>query len=225
MKILDRYLIRETLPPFLLALSVFTFLLQIRPMLEQAQVLLAKGVGLGEVGFLLLTLVPQALGVTIPMAFLAGILMGLGRLSGDREAVALLACGVSPLRLLRSILLLAVVAAGLDMYMLMSVVPDANQRFREETFKLLVQQSEGDIKPGLFYQGFPNKILYVRESVPGVGWSGVLLADTSKPGHPVVTLADHGYLDMSDPAKREVSIVLPGESVRYVPGRRRHGHL
>ena len=35
------------------------------------------------------------------MATLTGILIGLGRLSADREAVALLACGVSPYRLLR----------------------------------------------------------------------------------------------------------------------------
>ena len=58
---------------------------------------------------MLLTLLPQALGVTIPMAFLTGLLMALGRLSGDRESVALLACGVSPVRLLRPVLILGVV--------------------------------------------------------------------------------------------------------------------
>ena len=86
----------KSLPPFLLALGLFTFVLAVSPMLEQAQELLAKGVDLPTVGFLLVTLLPQALGLTIPMAFLAGLLMALGRLSGDREAVALLACGVSP---------------------------------------------------------------------------------------------------------------------------------
>ena len=53
---------------------------------------------------MLLTLIPQALGLTIPMALLVGLLIGLGRMSGDREAVALLACGVSPYRLLRPVL-------------------------------------------------------------------------------------------------------------------------
>ena len=104
MKTLDRYVIREILPPFFLALGVFTFALAIQPMLLYAQNLLAKNVPLHTVGFLLLTLLPQSLGVTIPMALLAGLLMALGRLSGDREAVALLACGVNPLRLLRPIL-------------------------------------------------------------------------------------------------------------------------
>ena len=60
----------------------------------------------------LLTLLPQALGVTIPMALLLGILIGLGRLSADREFVALQACGVSIFRLLRPIALLAVARAA-----------------------------------------------------------------------------------------------------------------
>src|SRR5262245_63653140 len=131
-------------------------------MLQQAQQLLAKGVDLPTVAFLLALLLPQALGITIPMAFMAGILMALGRLSGDREGVALLACGVSPLRMLRTIMILALICGGLNMYTLMRLVPDSNQRFREVTFKLLVRKSESDIKPGLFYQGFPGKVLYFR---------------------------------------------------------------
>ena len=44
--------------------------------------------------------------------------MALGRLSGDRESVALLACGVSPMRVLRPLLVLGLLVAGLDMYVL-----------------------------------------------------------------------------------------------------------
>lgn len=217
-KILDRYVVREALSPFFLALGLFTFLFAVRPMLEQAQGLLAKGVDLPSVAFLLLLLLPQALGITIPMAFMAAVLMALGRLSGDREGVALLACGVSPMRLLRPLLLLAVLAGGANMYALVRLVPDCNQRFREETFRLLVRQSEGDIKPGIFYEGFPGKTLWVRERLTGqAGWAGVVLADTTQPGRPMLTLADRGLLDI-DPVKRQVSIVLPGESFRYVTG-------
>ena len=57
---------------------------------------------------LLVTLLPQALSLTIPMALLLGILIGFGRLSADREFVAMQACGVSLFRLLRPVALLAV---------------------------------------------------------------------------------------------------------------------
>ena len=57
------------------------------------------------------------------MAFLTGLLMALGRLSGDREAVALLACGVSPLRLLRPVLILGVVVGLVDLYVMVKRGP------------------------------------------------------------------------------------------------------
>jgi LPS export ABC transporter permease LptG/LPS export ABC transporter permease LptF len=216
-QILDRYLLREIVPPFLIALGVFTFLLGIKPMLDYAQEFLAKGVDLPTVGVLLMYLLPQALGVALPMAFLTGLLMGLGRLSGDRESVAFLACGVSPLRLLRPVLLLALLAGAADLYTLVRLVPDSNLRFREETFRIMVQQGESDIKPGLFYEGFPGKVLYIREANPAGGWAGVFLADTSIPGRPTVTLAKAGYLEINE-SRRQVAIVLPGDSTTYVPG-------
>ena len=75
--------------------------------MRQLEQLVAKGVPWDAPAGSSLTLIPQALGLTIPMATLVGILIGLGRLSADREAVALLACGVSPYRLLRPILAFA----------------------------------------------------------------------------------------------------------------------
>ena len=100
-RILDRYLIREILLPFFLGLVVLTFLLQVPPFLQQSQAFIAKGVPLATVIHALYMLLPQALSITIPMAVLLGILVGFGRLAADREFVAMQACGVSLLRLLR----------------------------------------------------------------------------------------------------------------------------
>ena len=95
LRITDRYILREVIPPFLLALLVFTFLLMIPPIMEVAEDLIAKGVDPSTIVRIMATLVPQGLGITIPISLLLGILMGLGRLSTDRETVALQACGVS----------------------------------------------------------------------------------------------------------------------------------
>ena len=211
MKLLDRYLIRETITPFLLALAVSTFIFQINPILEQAEFLLAKGIPALTVGYLLLTLLPQALGVTLPISFLMGLLMALGRMSGDRESVAILACGVSPLRLLRPIAAMAIVVGAFNLYVMTTLVPDANQSFREVTFRFLARQSEGDIKLRQFYEGFPNKVLYIRDAKPEGGWSGVMLADTSnaQTGRPKIILAESGFLSL-DEQRREVNLFLRG---------------
>jgi LPS export ABC transporter permease LptG/LPS export ABC transporter permease LptF len=215
MRTLDRYLIRESIGPFFLALGVFTFVLAVRPMLDRAEMLLTKGVPVQTVGFLLTLLLPQALGVTLPMAFLAGLLMAFGKLSGDRETVALLACGVNPLRLLRPALVMALVAAAATFYVMIDLLPDSNQKFREITAQYLRQTAESDIKPQMFYEGFTGKVIIVRNTHPEGGWDGVFIADTTQPRRISIITAEHGRLVL-DRQRLLVNIVLD-DVINYVP--------
>jgi lipopolysaccharide export system permease protein len=207
MRILDRYLIRETLGPFALALGLFTFLLSVQPVLKEAELLVSKGVPMPTIGYLLLTVLPGSLGLTIPMAFLAGSVMALGRFSGDRESVALMACGVSPTRLIRPMMFLATVAAGVTLYVLIWLMPDANQSYREVTFALTQKMAAQDIRPQLFYEGFPGKVILIGDRRTNGQWADVLIADTTMAGRPAVQLAEAGSLVIDHDA-RQVNIVL-----------------
>jgi LPS export ABC transporter permease LptG len=219
--VLDRYLIRQIIPTFLLALSVLTFLLTIQPMLEHLRSLLAKGVPLATVGQLLLTLLPQGASLTFPMAFLTAVLMALGRMSADRESLALLACGVRPMRILRPILLLGVVVAGLDMYVLMKLKPDANQHFREVTARLLAEMGERDIRAREFYERLPNMVLYIGDRRPDGSWGDVFLADTTNRTHPAVTLSESARL-VVERDLRQLRLILTG-ATQYIPGQAEAG--
>jgi LPS export ABC transporter permease LptF/LPS export ABC transporter permease LptG len=207
LKTLDRYLVREIVPPALLALIGLTFVLMMPPILLNAERLIAKGVSWTIILRVLLTLVPQALGVTIPMALLYGILLGLGRLSADREFVALQACGVSVFRVFRPIALLAVIACGATAYNMIVALPDANQRFREITYNIIASGAESDIKARVFFTNFPNRVVYIRDILPDTGWRDVFLADATDPEHTTVFVAKTGHLVL-DRVKRTVELVL-----------------
>jgi LPS export ABC transporter permease LptG/LPS export ABC transporter permease LptF len=193
--------------PFGLSLLLLTFALEIPPILEHGEALIAGGASWDVVVRVLATLVPQALGITIPMALLIGLLITLGRLSGDREIVAMEACGVSLGRLLRPLLLFAVVATAATTYVMIVALPFANQAFREITFKLLMTRGETKIKPRVFYTDFPNLVIYVREVTPGVGWTDVMVSENSEPTRPKTYLAKKGRL-LLDESKRTVQMVL-----------------
>jgi LPS export ABC transporter permease LptG/LPS export ABC transporter permease LptF len=207
-RILDRYVAREVLTPFALALVVFTFILQIPPVMEVAEKLIAKGVDAATIGRIMLTLLPQALGITIPMALLVGLLMALGRLSGDREAVAMQACGVSLYRLLVPVGAVAIAAWSATSWVLIEAMPNANQTYREIVFGIVAARAENEVKPRVFFEDFPNLVLYVRDiPADGRGWGEVFLADTRKPGQPEVFAARRGRLVL-DRAQRRVDLVL-----------------
>lgn len=218
MRTLDRYVIRETVMPFLLALTVLTFLFAVQPMMLQAQDLLTKGAPLGTVVYLLVNLLPQALGVTLPMAFLIGILIALGRLSSDRETVALLACGVSLWRMLRPALIMATVVGLATMYVMIEAIPAGNKTFIQVTMSLLTQRSAQEIKPGVFYEGFPGKVLYVASVRQDGTWEKVSLATTRDQGLPTLVLADEGRLIM-DREQGRVELILEGHVSTRSPGK------
>src|SRR5258708_8592084 len=100
MRIIDRYVVREVLLPFLLSLLLLTFLLMIPPVLQQGYPLIARGVDAWVVLRIVITLMPQALGISIPMAVLLGLLVAFGRFSADRVFVAMHSGSLSIYRLL-----------------------------------------------------------------------------------------------------------------------------
>ena len=207
-RIIDRYVIREIIPPFLLALLVFTFILIIPFIIELAEQMIAKGVPIATILQLTVTLLPQALALTIPMALLIGLLVGLGRLSADREFVVMMACGISPYRLLQPLLVFAVLCWGATSWVMLKAMPDGNQAFREISTEIAMNRAEGEVRPRVFFEDFPNVVLYVRE-IPtnGRGWLGVLAADTSNPSAPVIFLAKSGRM-VVDREARTIEMVL-----------------
>lgn len=205
---LDRYIIRETLAPFALTLLILTFVLQIPTIMEVAEKLLAKGVDLATIGRILLTLLPMSVALTIPVSLLVGLLMALGRLSSDREAVAMQACGVSLYRMCRPVLLLAVVAAGATAWVMIEAMPRGNRTYRDIIFSIIQAKAESDIRPRVFFEDFPNLVLFVRDVPPDTrGWQQVFLADSRNPNEPQLLTAQRGHFVLESEARR-VDLIL-----------------
>jgi len=207
MRIFDRYVVREVLLPFLLSLVLLTFLLIIPPVLKEGYPLLAKGIRTVIVAKLVMLLVPQALAVSIPMAVLLGLLIAFGRLSADREFVAMQACGVSIYRLLRPVGLVALLAAAGTAYVMIVATPDANQAFREITFGEVASQVQNNIRPRVLFDRFPGRVLYVRELTENHDFQDVFFADTTKTGATTIYFAREGRV-IVDREKKLVQLQL-----------------
>src|SRR5712692_6985869 len=99
MKLLDRYVARELFGPFVFGVAAFTLIFLSGQYLFKLTTMLAQGAPLLDVIELLaLHMVPLAI-LTFPMATLLATLLSFGRLSGDMEVVAMMAGGVSFVRI------------------------------------------------------------------------------------------------------------------------------
>ncbi|HEV3347590.1 MAG TPA: LptF/LptG family permease [Methylomirabilota bacterium] len=103
-RILDRYIVKELGPPFAIGVGVFTFFLVIDRIYQLTDLVITKNVPFVLVMPLLIYMLPAFLALTLPMATLVAVLLVTGRLAGDLEVAALKASGVSPLRLLLTVL-------------------------------------------------------------------------------------------------------------------------
>jgi LPS export ABC transporter permease LptG/LPS export ABC transporter permease LptF len=209
--LLDRYVTREIWPPTGLGLLLFTFILLLDQISNLMKVLVSRGADLPTVVRAFSYLLPSIFSVTIPMAFLLGVLLAFGRMASDSEIVALRASGLSPLSLLRPVVALSLVTASLTFYVYAVLGPAANQAYREIIFTLIVSRARNDVQPRVFNDDLipgGTMVLYVSDIAAETGqWKDVFIHDTRNPQQPKVILARGGQLTI-DRERRRVGLDL-----------------
>jgi LPS export ABC transporter permease LptG/LPS export ABC transporter permease LptF len=193
---LDRFVVREVAPPAVLGLVVYTFLLMMRPIFSLIEMMLVRGVPSRDALAVLLNTVPHVLILTVPMSFLFGVLIAVGRMNSDNEIVALQAGGIPASRLLRPVLAMGLTLALATGWMYLVVIPDSNRSLRQMRTTIFTNaKNVGRIDAGVFYEEFPNLLLYVREVADRGGrWRGVMIFDSTDPVEQRLTLARHGRI-------------------------------
>ncbi len=219
LRLIDSYIVREMLAPTGIGLLVFTFVLLIDQIPRLLGVLVARSADLSTILRVFLNLLPSILAVTIPMAFLLGVLFAFGRMASDSEIVALRAAGVSPSRLLAPVMMMASAMTALTFYINAIALPAANQAYRQLVFDLLVSKAHTDVRPRAFTQSLlPGQMmLYVQDIEAESGaWKNLLIHDTRDPREPKLILARTGEL-VIDKKSHTVRLELgPGSEHTFV---------
>lgn len=121
---IDRYLLREALPPFLFGLVLYAGLAVVSATLPRLQWIV--GTPFADLAFWLLALLPQALVQTAPVALVLAVLLAFGRLATDHELTAVQAGGVPIARVATVFVLMGVATGATALAFNEWVVPRAN---------------------------------------------------------------------------------------------------
>ena len=177
-RILFRYLVSEILPPFFVGLLAFTFILLIGRMVKLIELVVTRGVPLLQIAKLFSLILPTFLEMTVPMAFLLAILLGLGRMSNDQELLAMKASGVSPTQILWPVSAIALIIALATLALTLFVRPAANFALKKELYNIAKSRIGTALKEKVFNDDFPKILIYVEEIIPpGNTAQGVLIVD------------------------------------------------
>lgn len=172
------YIISEVLPPFLLGLAAFTLMLLVARILRLVELVVTRGVPFLQIGKLFALILPTFLEMTVPMALLLGIFLGLGRLSGDHELLALKASGISPTQILLPIGTIALFISLITLLLTTLVRPAANLALKKELYNIAKNHVGTALREKVFNDDFPQVLIYVEDVVPpGDTSQGVLIVD------------------------------------------------
>jgi LPS export ABC transporter permease LptG len=216
---LSRYLVSEMWLPALFATAAFGLVVLLTDLLGYADLIVNRGLDVGEVARIAgLQLIPT-LARTLPFAVLVGTLVGLGRLAADRELLALEASGFSPRQLAYPGLLFTLAATGVSLYLSVFLSPDSQAAVRDRMLELTRDRPGLSLRAGMTsdLDGWRIEAREVDEA--GEKLKGVLvympnLDETifSKRG----TIVDAGATPRKTPAKETTEAASPARSRQIV---------
>ncbi len=192
MRILTRYILGEILSLTLIGCALFTFILFMPRLPQILEVVVRNSSTLTDMALVFLFTLPELFKLTIPMAVLWGVLLGLSRLASDSEIVAMRASGLGIGYFVRVSSIVAIGGTLLGLVNSLYVAPRANQDILDMEQSLETSQASYQIQPRVFYEDFKNFVLYVQDVRAGTGaanWRKVFMADVSDRSNPIITTA------------------------------------
>ncbi|HET9308634.1 MAG TPA: LPS export ABC transporter permease LptF [Candidatus Sulfotelmatobacter sp.] len=210
MRILTRYILREVTAHALIGAAIFTFVLFTRDLGHILELVVRASAPLPSVAEIFSFTVPLALTYTLPMSVLVGILIGLSRLAADSEITAMRASGMGVWSFLRVLSIFVLSAWALALFNGVYVAPRSQAALGHLEDRLKGSQVSFEIRPRVFYEGFPKIVLYVQDVKSAQGaavWKGVFMADLSDAATPKITLAKEGVVVSEGPDRLHLHLI------------------
>ncbi len=225
MRIFTRYILREVTGYALLGGVLFTFILFMRYLLPLMELFVRGVASPADLVRLVAFLMPTFFTVTIPMAVLIGILLGLSRLAADSEITAMRASGVGILSFVRIVSIFAVLSWCAGLANSLFLAPKAAQALLQYEEQAKTSQATVQVLPRVFYEDFKNYVLYAQDVLPGANgtaiWKHVFLADLTKPTTPHIITANEAVvlsggaqtirMQLADGSRHDISLSDPNQ--------------
>lgn len=215
-RILTVYIAREVLQYAGLGFLGVGAILLTQNALRQLEDFASVGLQAGDVLAILGALVAMLSSYAVPVAFLFGVLVAVGRLSADSELKAMRALGVSLAQFALPFLAIAVGVSVLTAWLLAEVEPAARRSLRAVATEIASRGSL--VEPGTFRRLDRDgmRLLFVDDRDEDQTLRGVLLADRTEASRPFTVVAARARLELDRETAR-AHLVLEDGDIHFEP--------
>ena len=208
-KKLDIFITKQFGLLFVGTFFICQFVLMMQFLWRYVDELIGKGLTLDVMAqffwYMGLMLMPQA----FPLAILLSSLIAFGNLDESSELTAIKAAGISLMQAFRSLIVIAIVMAGISFFFQNVIGPKANQSFYQLLLSMKQKSPELEIPEGIFYSGIPGSNIYVQKKDLNTGmlYGIMIYRMTDSYEDQAIILADSGMMQ-STAEKKHLLLTL-----------------
>ncbi|NTW69898.1 MAG: YjgP/YjgQ family permease [Chlorobiaceae bacterium] len=212
MKIIDRYILKSHVGPFLFAFITILFVLILQFFAGFADRFIGRGIALTAIVELIVLQSAWMVGLAAPMAVLIAVVMAFGSLTTNSEMTVLRASGISLYRLMFPVLCAALLLSLFVERFNNIVLPQANYYAKS----LMVDIAKAKPAFGLTENAFSSLVdgysILVREADDqSKEIRGIVIYDRSRPNFTTMVTAERGRIEFSSDYHYLVMTLLDGE--------------
>ena len=161
--IINRYLLKEMMLPFVINLVFFTFVFLMTKILDITNLIVNYKMSMVSVLLMLLYSLPFFLSFVIPISVMMAVLLTFIRLSNDKEIIALKAGGMSIYGLMPAVLVFCLMGVILSCFITIYGIPWGTVSMKELTYQIAASHVDAALKERTFNDSFKDVMLYINK--------------------------------------------------------------
>ena len=159
---ISKYILWAILPYFAFTWLLLSVILFVQQAGRYSDILFNSNIPSALIWQLTAALIPNVIAFTCPMAVLIGVIIGLSKMQGDSELVAIRAAGVGNFQISIPIIFLGITLSLFAFLINLRGVPISAQIVRKVAIQVAFYKLESPIEPGVFNTEFKGNTIYVK---------------------------------------------------------------
>lgn len=214
--LIPRYLLTTVIPYFVLSWLLLSVILFVQQASRFSDTFFSANIPANLVWQLTIALVPNVVAFTCPMAMLVGTIIGLTKMQGDSELVAIRASGVGSLQIAMPIMILGVLMSIFAFFVNLEGVPLAATLVRGVALQTAIKKLESPIEPGVFNTEVSGYTIYVKGAdLETSTWKNIFIYTEDKPNYSIRLITSrNGRIDTTG---QQSELVLENATISTLP--------
>ncbi len=214
MKTIHKLVLKAYLGPMFMTFFIVIFVLMMNFVWRYIDELVGKGLDAGVIIELIMYATVNMIPMGLPLAILLATIMTMGNLGENFELLAMKSAGMSLPRIMQPLIIVVGLISIGSFFIVNNLVPYANKKMLSIIYDIRQQNQALEFQDGLFFNGIDDMSIRVEKQDPTTKLlRGVLIYDNrSSNGNMTTTIADSGYIRLTDDKKYLLVTLYNGET-------------